>query len=356
MSKIDNAVAWAVSIAGDDTHGYDQGSRWGPDYDCSSLLIQAWENAGVPVKTNGATYTGNMVSVFLENGFTDITSSITLSSGAGLKKGDIVWKSGHTEMVYNDTQGLVGASINENGETTGGVSGDQTGGEIRTRTYYNYPWTTVLRYTASDNESEDTTGDVITGNRYLSMSEMQVNAKYIYNYFRSKGWTIQAISAILGNMQVESTINAGLWQSLNEGNTSGGYGLVQWTPATKVIEWLQANNYDIASTEGQCARIIYEVENKIQWIAIDTYNYSFEAFTQSTDSVGSLARAFMLNYERPADQSEENQDYRASLALDWYSYLISLPTISTRKRKKFNFILFNRRRRTQWIRQRLYRK
>jgi DnaJ-class molecular chaperone len=40
---------------------------------------------------------------------------------------------------------IVGAHINENGEVTGGQTGDQTGKEISDRTYYNYPWTVVLR-------------------------------------------------------------------------------------------------------------------------------------------------------------------------------------------------------------------
>ena len=40
-TKIDKAVTWAVGIANDNSHGYDQADRWGPDYDCSSLVIQA---------------------------------------------------------------------------------------------------------------------------------------------------------------------------------------------------------------------------------------------------------------------------------------------------------------------------
>ena len=52
MTKIEKAVTWALAIANDNTHGYDQQYRWGPDYDCSSLIISAWQQAGVPVKTN----------------------------------------------------------------------------------------------------------------------------------------------------------------------------------------------------------------------------------------------------------------------------------------------------------------
>ena len=46
MSKIENAVTMAESIALDDTHGYDQVDRWGnPNYDCSGLVINCLENA-----------------------------------------------------------------------------------------------------------------------------------------------------------------------------------------------------------------------------------------------------------------------------------------------------------------------
>ena len=133
MSKIDNAVNWAVSIANDASHGYDQIHRWGPDYDCSSLLIQAWENAGVPVKSKGATYTGNMKSVFLANGFKDVTSSVNRSTGAGIQKGDVVLNIvHHTAMCINSsTHQLVMASINEKGTVKGGKTGDQTGGVIK---------------------------------------------------------------------------------------------------------------------------------------------------------------------------------------------------------------------------------
>ena len=50
MGKIETATQWMIDLANDDSHGYDQDSRWGPDYDCSSSVISAWQYAGVPVK------------------------------------------------------------------------------------------------------------------------------------------------------------------------------------------------------------------------------------------------------------------------------------------------------------------
>jgi len=153
MSVIENAVTWALAIAKDPNHGYDQSSRWGPNYDCSSLVISAFEQAGVPVKTNGATYTGNMKAIFLKNGFTDVTNKVNLSTGSGLVRGDVcLHESKHVVLCISASQ-IVHASINEKGTVTGGVTGDQTGKEICTRSYYNKPWGVILRYTASSSST-----------------------------------------------------------------------------------------------------------------------------------------------------------------------------------------------------------
>lgn len=99
MGKIEDAVKWAKDIANDDSHGYDQDNRWGPDYDCSSFVISAWEAAGVGVKTNGASNTRDTCDAFIKTGFSDVKDQITLSTGAGLVAGDVLWKSGHTCML-----------------------------------------------------------------------------------------------------------------------------------------------------------------------------------------------------------------------------------------------------------------
>lgn len=184
----------------------------------------------------------------------------------------------------------------------------------------------------------------------LSEAQMETNAQYIYRFLIENGWSVNAIAAMLGNMQAESGINPGRWQSDDVGNTSAGYGLVQWTPATKYIEWCTSEGYsDPSEMDAGLNRIIFEVAANIQWIATDTYNYSFSEFSTSTATVADLAKAFLLNYERPADQSEDVQTYRASLADSWYTFLDGSSGGGTggynqRKRKKFNFILFGKRR------------
>lgn len=146
MTIPEKAVQWAVDIANDNSHGYDQGNRWGPDYDCSSLVISAYKHAGVPLT---CTYTGNMKSDFLSHGFIQ-PRGVNLSLGAGLVLGDVLLHEKNHTALYIGNNKIVHASINEKGGVTGGQTGDQTGGEITVRTYYNYPWDCVLRYGAEE--------------------------------------------------------------------------------------------------------------------------------------------------------------------------------------------------------------
>lgn len=157
MTKTEKATQQMEAWAKDNSHGYDQAYRWGQrgDYDCSAAVIQAWENAGVPVKSAGATFTGNIKSVFLQNGFSNVTNKVNLASGAGLKRGDVLLNErNHVAMFCGDGK-EVEASINEFGGVTGGQPGDQTGTEFLIRPYRNYPWDCVLRYDADNTTRED---------------------------------------------------------------------------------------------------------------------------------------------------------------------------------------------------------
>lgn len=144
MTVINNATAWAVNIANDNSHGYDQIGRWGPDYDCSSLVISAYEQAGVKVKEAGATYTGNMRAAFVKCGF----EAIPYKKGMTLYKGDVLLNEKHHTALYIGDGQIVQASSNEKGGIYNGKDGDQTGREIATGRFYEYSkgWDYVLRY------------------------------------------------------------------------------------------------------------------------------------------------------------------------------------------------------------------
>ena len=155
-------------------------------------------------------------------------------------------------------------------------------------------------------------------NNYLTESQMQGNALEVYNFFSARGWTLNAISGMLGNMERESNINPGLWQSLDYGNYSGGYGLVQWTPATNYTDWASANGYSITDPQGQMIWIDTMTVSSGQWIATSEYNLSFNSFKASTQSPEWLASAFLKNFERAGVEAE---DERRSDARKWYNYL-----------------------------------
>ena len=175
MSKIENYTQQAVNIANDNKHGYSQYKRWGnPDYDCSSLVITVVQNAGIPVKTNGATYTGNMYHAFLKSGFEDVTSTVNLTTGQGLQRGDILLNViNHTEIYIGGGKN-VGARGSETG-TIHGVGGDQTGQEIRVGNYYDYPWNYVLRYKEIYTQSVD---NVSNGGAITDFARDVLKGKY----------------------------------------------------------------------------------------------------------------------------------------------------------------------------------
>lgn len=140
MGNIDGAVNEAIKMAEDDSHGYDQEYRNGPDYDCSSFVAKVLHDNGFPVDEDS--WTGNLYEQLIACGFVEIDSA------KDRKAGDIFLTPNHVVMCINSKE-IVHASLNEKGKITGGKSGDQTGKEICIRSFYtpSYGWKYHLRYT-----------------------------------------------------------------------------------------------------------------------------------------------------------------------------------------------------------------
>lgn len=148
MTIPESAVQWAVKIANDQSHGYSQQSRYGPDYDCSSLVLSAYKQAGVPIDWNVVCYTGNMQNL-LQYGFKDVTKSVNFNTGNGLQRGDILWwhssgTSGHTAIYIGNNQ-----IVHARGQSYGSPKTGDQGTEIAVCPYYRGSWQHVYRYTGN---------------------------------------------------------------------------------------------------------------------------------------------------------------------------------------------------------------
>ena len=164
----------------------------------------------------------------------------------------------------------------------------------------------------------------INNTRPLTEDESKQNWLAFWQFFKAKGWTANAVAGILGNSYFESTVNPNRWEGdipFAQPVASRGYGLVQWTPWTKIIDWLKEKGYypDVSKFGvGECERIQWEMENNQQWIATATYPESFASFSKSTADPYTLAIEFLANYERPADP---NQPQRGTKAREIYDYI-----------------------------------
>lgn len=154
LQRFCDAMRWA---ADSDRVGYSQSDReslqeWkfftGEDTntDCSKLTIEALQYAGFP--TGWATYTGNMSAALCANGWE------RLPVDGNPRKGDILLSDAHHVAVWLGDC-LAQASLGEGGLVSGGARGDQTGWEVNTRGYYDYPWDCYLRYAGDDEEEDD---------------------------------------------------------------------------------------------------------------------------------------------------------------------------------------------------------
>ena len=201
---------------------------------------------------------------------------------------------------------------------------------------------------------------------YLNQSEMENNANIIISYYRSIGMNDNTIAAILGNMQAESTLSP----ILNERGGGGGYGLVQWTPKSVLID--HANTLGLTPyTDGdnQIRIIIQEIigpSSVREWYTTAGFIENYYDSGATSDMIGisgqdfinntmnwsadKLAIMFMAGYERPSYNPLVNHYIqRMQNALNWLSYMggVTPPIPTNWKRNKYNFILFNRRRRVK---------
>lgn len=175
MSRRDKLVNTMLEIAANPRNGYSQkppSGRWGPDYDCSSLIYQAAHDAGYPIGVGGdkVRFTGTMLKDFEKAGFQILPfANVGISD---LKIGDILLNLAlHAEVYVGDGES-VGANSSENGGFVG-EEGDQTGHEIDKHPVITFDkgWDYVLRPPDEEDEDEvvedDREGDICMAMNYM---------------------------------------------------------------------------------------------------------------------------------------------------------------------------------------------
>lgn len=148
MAGIEDGIAAALAYAADDRHGYElrSGNHWPGSYDigtdCAGLArLYAAAVEGVALDSYPDFGTWSEVATLTKRGWDDIPFS-----RSAMRRGDILVRAlgdstGHT-VVYLGGSRIVGAESNWDG-----VRGDSSGAEVTERSYYDYSYNHILRWT-----------------------------------------------------------------------------------------------------------------------------------------------------------------------------------------------------------------
>jgi hypothetical protein len=136
---------------------------------------------------------------------------------------------------------------------------------------------------------------------------------------------------------------------VHNGPNGGGYGLAQWTYYTRkqaLYNMKQKMGVSIGSINLALTYLIYEL------------NHSYPSVLNALKNAGSIREAsdvVLHDFERPQDQSESVEEYRASLGNDVYAEYMGTtpeepepePTVRTKSKGNMLMYLRSKRRLTQ---------
>lgn len=345
---IGTAYQWAVNTCNADNVGYSQTYRNQQTvngityYDCSSFVWYALQ-AGGYTGIGSSAFTTDTMGVILKNiGFTEYTST-----SVAWQPGDIVWRTGHCEMVYSGyrTMGAHSASL---------PLADQV--SIHANASAASDFEKVYRAPSSNPVIDNLSGKQwvyrLGVEAHIPESGMQNNAQIIYTMCHGMGWTLNAVASLLGNIQAESALNPGTTETSGMAKGQDGTGLLQWTSTSSdtVNPLLQAlttlysttgNWYD-GTRQMNVLFAEYQQTNQNQnepdkhnwgiqgqWINSDGSSYGFNLtrlnwydWAHSTADLETLTKSFMISYERPSYNPDINHwQTRVQNANYWYSFL-----------------------------------
>lgn len=183
MSDITTSYNWAVNTCNRPNVGYSQKYRNQQTvngityYDCSSFIWYALKAGGFEGIGNSPFVTANMRGILTGIGFKDYDAQ-----SVEWEPGDIVWRKGHTEMVYND-------HITMGAHTANAPLADQV--SIRSKPVSNTAFTRILKIGGATPTPPEPGG---TGRFFQSTSSGGGNGG---GYKVTKKEILKAIQAIL---------------------------------------------------------------------------------------------------------------------------------------------------------------
>lgn len=333
MPDINAAWRWAINTCNAPAVGYSMDYREQQTvngityYDCSSFIWYALVQGGGFNLPSPPFATPSMYSVLQDAGFTFIPLS------AATIPGDICFYdygggvNGHTEMVFAGgngearTMGAHGSSLPLADQVS-----INSGYTPNTRWQYIARWGNGFSYQWHNKN---------IGGWDRTDPEAQENVLMMMSILAPLGWTINAVAALAGNQYAESAFNPWRWES-DTVNTARGYGLFQYTPATKYINSQIASGYTgfqpnypmgAGGLDDGTAQLLF-MHNNVDggYIRTSAYPLTMEEFRTSTLDPGYLALAWLYNYERPGDPSATAAE-RAAQARWWYQFLVDHPYI-----------------------------
>lgn len=280
MASIKDAYNNVIAACNDPYVGYSQAKRRTITLgittrtycDCSSLLSWALTLGGF-YSNNPWFSTHNERAQLKSVGFHE--EPIT----GEWKRGDILWRAGHTEMVYENRVTM--------GAHTDGIAFEK---QVSINEFASKPseWTSCWRYKNGVDEDEPK-----------------------FNV------SIYVICAIVGNWSQESHVNPGLY----EGFKGPGFGLGQWSfeRRTALEAWLPAHGYPLDSGKGQCEFFYDENEWQKSTSKPLKFDTLYDFLTTKITDIDALTETFMYAWERPGVLALQN---RIDFAHKAYDYIL----------------------------------
>ena len=303
MPSINTAYSWAINTCNAPNVGYSQNYRNQKTvngityYDCSSFIWYALKAGSFDVEAAyltalGYAYSGNAITTSNERSWLTALGFVQVNIRGEWQAGDILWRAGHTEIVYT---GGTGQGVTMGAHTANTTLENQVSINTSASTYSK--WTSLWRYGTAPAEKTDI--------------------------------SLEVVSAICGNWYHESNINPGIFQNLHEvdltdDDEAGGYGLGQWTNnpntgitrRTDLVEWLRSNGYADDDGDGQLEYFLYEDVWYSDQEAADFADLTDFLYTDITD-ITELTHAFCIGWEGIHDSSWNTRVEYANICYDY---------------------------------------